>query len=849
MDYQTLELKDFAGGITDYPFKAPLNKYEELDNIILDPNNKPLQRPGSRPFIVDVPELPVIGTRIHNATSLEQEKLFVAQDDHIYYPNNAGTAWVDLLGIASAVPFNVTATGVRSSFAEWNGHLFATNTAFASPIKIYRDATSVPQIRTAGLPNMPATWTMAPAPGAGANSWVYYVVYTYEYFVGAVQFRDVSFSVINATTRNIVTSSSATPVVTLSAIPELVNVGGTSYDVTNIKIEIYRTVNAGQVAYLVTTLSNPVGSGTTSYVDDHTVNTDTLIQTHVTLDQSTGIRGYDPPPRAKFLHIMNGRGYYAFTQDPVTQEEFPTRVYQSIQDDIDSVPIDFFVEVRDRIRGISSFGDRVLVFGNAKVYRIDGYFDEVGRNGPIYEEISKVTGCVSQNSIVQTDVGVFFAGTSGFFFTDGYKVLKISDDFNERYKEIVSDPANTELISGTYDAVNLRVYWALPSDSGTGENDTIYVLDLRQGISQNSTFTTWTNGAYFKPTALTVFNKQLIRCDARGYVFKHDDTISNDPRIDTTKPFVEWGNAAIIWKIRSVHMDFGLPQVRKWTSRILLTFRNLSSLSVQVFSIVDDDAIERPLKEIRFRSLLTWGDPDPIWGDNSLIWNQTGLAEQWARFPANKLRCSYKQILLTNAYTIVYNSDSVGLTNIDTGTLIATLTNLIRVLTCSSITNVNVGDVVSGDTTSATGTVTQVTPYSIEISTLTGDFTGETAITNLTVTGSAVVTAVSIGAWPDDLLDFDLVIQPTGNPDDTYPITLPILQRIDSLNILFSDPDNQLANYPFPPYGFEGCKWYIKGKPKNEYMNMMSMVLYFAPLGASQHTFHNAVADSGANNP
>lgn len=845
MQYQSLELQDFSGGITDYPFKAPLNKFEELDNIVLDPNNKPIQRPGSRPYITDVPELPVIGTRIHNSTSLESDVLFIAQDDHIYYPNNAGTAWVDLLGISSVVPFNATAANVRSSFAEWNGHLFATNTEFALPIKIFKDATLTPQVRTAGLPNLPATWTMTPVPGAGANSWVYYVVYIYEYYVGAVKFRDVSYSAISDTTLNRVSSSSATPVVTLNSIPVLANALGSSYDTAAITKEIYRTVNGGTVAYFVASIAN----ATTTYADDHTVNTDAAIQLGITLDQTTGTRSYDPPPRAKFVHIMNGRGYYAYTRDPATLDEFPTRVYQSIQDDPDSVPADFYIEVRDEIRGITSYGDRPIILGKSKVYRIDGYFDESGRNGPTYEEVSKVTGCVSQNSIVQTDFGVFFAGSSGFYFTDGYKFEKVSDDFNERYKEIVNDPDNTELIFGCYDPINLRVYWALPADGGTGENDTIYVLDLRQGISRNSTFTTWSNDVYFRPTAITVFNKQLIRCDSRGYVFKHLDTISNDPRIDVSKPFIDWGNATIVWKIRSVHMDFGLPQIRKWTSRILTTFRNLSSLSVQIYSIVDDDAVERPLKEIRFRSLLTWGDPDPIWGDNSIIWNQTGLAEQYRRMPAGKLRCSYKQVLLTNAYTIVFKSDDVGLTNLDTGTLIATLSNIQRIMTCSSITNINVGDVVQGTVTLATGTVTEVTPYSVEVQTLTGDFTGETALTNLTVVGSAVVTVVSVGAWPDDLLDFDLVIQPTGITDNTYPLSLPILQRIDSLNLLVADPDGQIANYPGPVYGFTGCKWYIMGKPKNEYMNMMSMVIYFAPIGASQKTFQSPLADAGENNP
>jgi len=836
LQYTSQENADFGGGITDYPFEAPINMYEELDNIVLDPNDKANQRAGSLPYITDLPQLPVF-VRPHNITTLSQETVFTAALDNLYYPT---TAWTPLLGISGVPAFNASSATMTSSFAEWNRHLFATTSEFSLPIKIFLDAGGTPQVRTAGLPIYPNTFTLTPSV-AGTASYVYYIVYKYTYASGAVQFLDLSSP---GTKQTLVAGVLGVNSITVGNITGFINSGGSSWDVTNITVEIYRTVNGGQVAYFVASLPNPLG-GTTSYVDSLV---DATLQTRATLYSTLGIQPYDPPPLCKYVHVMNGRGYYAYTKD--NTGEYPTRVYQSIQDDPDSVPPFFFVEVRDEIMGISSYGNTPIVFGKNKVYRLDGYFDELGRNGTVYEEISKITGCVSQNSIVQTDFGVFFAGAAGFYFTDGYKLFKISDHLNIRYKAIVQTPAQAAKIFGTYDPIERRVYWAC-SLQGDSENDTLFALDLTRPVTNKSTFTTWSNGDYFKPSAIGFLNGDMLRCDSRGYVFRHLDSQANDPRIDISKSYLDWGTKAIIWNIKSAHMNFGLPQIRKWASRILVTVRNLSNISIQINSINNDSDNPEPLKVIRFRDLLTWGDPNPIWGDPSLIWFFQGLVEQWRRFPAGSLRFSYKQIQITNANCIIYRSDESSTINFDKNTLIATLTNIQRILTCTSITNVNVGDTVTGVSTSAVGTVTAVSTLSIEVTTVSGDFTGETALIDNTSGGSAVVSSVSIFTWPDDLLDFSLNILPNGAPDDpaNYPINLPIVQRIDNFNILVTDPTSVLPNYGPPTYSFDNIKWYIDGIPKYEVLSLQNFVTYFAPISTTQKTYQYPQSDGGENAP
>lgn len=906
LEFQSIELADFSGGITDYPINSQINRFEELDNIVLDPNSKALQRAGSDAFIVSLPEIP-LPIRVNNLASIQDDTLYINAEDHIYYPTSP--TYTELLGIAGVNAFSVGTANVQSAFSEWNGHLFATNDEFALPIKIFKDNLGTPQVRTAGLPQ-PAAYTVTA--GAGAASYIYYIVFTYTYQIGNVTFTDISApTAFQLTGAAVITGGTPASVGPGNTVPTVVNAGGSSYDVTVITVDIYRTINGGTIAYLVTSIS-PQAS--TTYLDG---TTDAALQLNPVLYTSTGIQPYDTPPLAKYVHIMNGRGYYAYTKDPITGDEFPTRVYQSIQDDPDSVPQAFYVEMRDEIVGISSYANNPIVFGESKVYRIDGYFDELGRNGPVYEEISSVTGALSHNSIVQTDFGVFFAGNSGFYFTDGIRFFKVSDLINERFKQIAAN-ANIQYIHGAYDPTNLKVYWAVPKEEGASDNDAIFCLDLRYPFEKNGVFTTWSNGEYFKPSAIKVFQKDLIRGDPRGYVFKHNDVYANDPRIDTLAAYADWGTKTIIYNIKTAHMNLGFPQIRKWVVRLLATFKFLSNLSVQPNSINDVEATHLELKQIRWRGLLVWGDPDPIWGDASLIWNETGVIEQWRRFPKNGLRCSYKQIQITNAFTIIYNSDQQGTCTFDIASMIATLDNLVRIISvpdCIFLNGTNagvvVGDVVTGDTTTgvgtvidirnvgtqlvvlvtagdftgeigvtsgggtfavsqvfgpanplggfnvgdsvtgnltgATGTISSIDNNAITVDVTSGDFTGETTITDTTTGPTAPVSAVSdLQTWANDLLDYYLVLHPNSDTDpESYPVILPIQQRIDNFNILVSDPQGTLTGYQ--QSDFNNCQWYIKGYPKFEVMNLMSLVVYFAPLTPSQRTYQNRVTDGGEN--
>ena len=778
LSQQTLELSDFSGGITDYPFKAPINKSEECDNFVIDPNRRLIQRPGSTVYTAGMAQIP-IGVlplndyRINNFVTVPQDDIFYAvSGDSIFYPNALETAWTELLGISSVKPFSAGTGSSFSSFAEWNGHVFGVNDSFAKPIKFFKNIGNVPTLRTAGLPAVASNPTIVPT--AGAGSFIWYFTLAYEYNVGSVIFEDESAPIlvqkINAAEPTIPNPTA------ISVIPVLANAGGTSYDVANIKVRIYRTTNGGTVPFYVGEVTN----GTTVYTDN---SSDATIQALGRLLYTAGGElEHNEPPLSKYIHINNGRAYYASTKEG--SETFPNRVYQSITDDPDSVPADFWVDVRDEIAGISSFGDNPIVFGFSKIYRIDGFFDELGRNGMAYEEISNVTGCVSHNSIVQTDIGTFFAGTSGFYWTDGFKVRKISDSINERYKELVSDSTERKRIYGRYDAVNLKIYWCVRRDDSSTDNDSIFCLDLRfstaEGFQQDSSITTWSNGSSFAPTAICIYKGYLVRGDYRGYVFKHDENEHADPKIDTLRAVADWTKKAIVYDYKSAHLSFDMPQIRKWVSQLLVTAKNISNISIQCYSINDDSAVEDALKEIRYRDTLTWGDPEPIWGVDTYRWNYFALVEQRRRFPSGGLRCSHKQVRITNAFTNITNSDTYSTCTVDRITKKVTLTN---------------------------------------------------------------------GAldWPLDVEDYVLQLFPTGTPEATPSFTISL--RDSDTEITLFDPTD-LINTQYAAglgYDFTAIPWIIRGVPKDEVLNLMSLVVYYAPLTNTHRTYMGGAAETGDN--
>lgn len=647
---EPLTITDFSGGITDYYIGGPANKYRIGDNFILYKHGdlaKPYTRPGSVIYDATNFQIPAGAQRIGTLNYFENT-LLVHSARKFYYIS-AGS-WQTLQGPSGndVFPTGVTVDNVVS-LGLWNKHLYVTSDGFKKPQKIYKDSGGVLRLRTAGMPALASSPTITPS--AAGNSYLYRFTNEYTYDSAGLTFLDIG------PTTEVAVPSSGDPSVNpnaITVIPVIANGAIDNYDTAsaNLRVGIYRTTNGGQVFYKVGSVAN----GTTTFNDNVS---DALLVDNELLYTEGGVVENDPPPLAKVVHVKSSYGYYANTSE--TDGFHPNRVYQSIPDDIDSVPSTFFVDCDDEIIAVSSAQDTTILLGKKFTYRLDGSFDELGRGSMVTQKIGDTGGCVSSQSVVQTIDGVFWAGLDGFYFSDGFKVLRVNRGWNNTYAGLVSDtPALRKArIQGKYDPLTKRIWWAVQQGGGV-DNDKTYMLDLNWGLSDDMPFTSASNGANYAPTALEFVNNELIRGDRRGYLFRHSSSVFTDPRVDTAVAPSTWSKATIFYNYQSCATNFGTDMVRKFVTRVSVASQNETNLSLQIVSSNDDSRQVTNLAPIRYKGNMIWGDPDVYWGDPEIIWNRIGLISEFRRMPQANLRCLYKQIYFQPAFVAIINSDQIG---------------------------------------------------------------------------------------------------------------------------------------------------------------------------------------------
>lgn len=656
---QPLEISDFSFGITDYYIDGLPLEAQSLDNLIITPNKKVRSRWGSTTVNN---QLPLGVFRVNKFASLD-EKLIVFQDKRAYR-DNAG-AWAEILGPSGGTFLTLGNSQSVIVDSEWQHQLFFASDAFSSIQKLYIDGVGAYQVRNAGLPGIETGFSVTNPTGSG-SSYLYSFCIAYEYTVGSITYLD----------RGPVTLLS-TPVVggaIAGGNTTTVTIPGTyspaeNWDTANWKIEIYRTQSAGTVFFKV----GEVNFGTTSFVDNVP---DATLATRETLYTTGDVAENETPPKAKYVHVVNDYGYYAHIKDG--SEILDTTVLQSKAGDPDSVPASFNAETEQEIKGLSSIYDRPIVLCRQYIYRIDNFFGDDGTGGMLLRRIDDKAGCISAQSLVQTHLGLFWAGELGFYWTDGFRVVCISDHLNQTYKTLVLNDTRKKNIVGTFDKSNHRVIWSVSLEEGSGEADRQFVLDIKSpfqpdGQKKGGTFTTFSGGDNFRPTQTIAIGKYVYRGDTRGYVFRHSEDMFTDPKINTAVAPSTWGTSAIIYDYKSCFLDFGGKFFRKWVPRILISADNTTNLSLGISSSNDNNRVTGVLAPIRYRKNITWGEDLPVWGDATALWNAQGLVEEWRHFPSGGLRCNYKQVQFYNAIVNIIDSTLLGTATVNITTKTATL--------------------------------------------------------------------------------------------------------------------------------------------------------------------------------
>ncbi len=672
-----LEITDFSGGQTDNYLAGPANSGQLFDNLLINDNKKPITRWGS--VLRDTVAYQIPGGNKRIAYMWDHRDQILEQSErNIYYVATAGT-YSTLLGPTSNPALSVSAESNHCSKAFWNNHSLVVGDGFCNPVKIFRitNSTGALTLLQAGLPDLASNPILSSAGGSG-SSYIYAFLYYRSYDVEGVTFEDFG-PVTTVSIPNI--GAPNTNTVSISAIPVLANGLTGNYDTTTIKVKIYRTQANGTILNLLGDVTN----GTTVYSD---TAPDSNIVNAVQIYTTGDVVDNDPPPPAKFVHVANDIALYGYVQE--SSVNYPNRVRQSIKGDIDSCPVDFTDDFPDEIMGISSIQSTFIIFCKNSVYRSDGFFDEQGRGGMVHQKISDTFGAISNDAIVQVDNGIIFASPEGWCHCDGYSVKRISHHLNDTFKKLIVTTAQARNMFGSYDRIENRVWFACQYNQSAGANDCCFILDLKWGLSESSTFTTASNGSVFstetsgdlsfRPTCLLFKDTYMYRADDNGFVFKHSVDSLTDPRVDLTKLGSVWAKKTVIHDYKSCAFNFGTSFVRKFVPKILVTLANESNIAIDIFSNNDDGKKIQQLTEIRSYNNIIWGDPEIIWGDTTIIWNGSlGLIEQKRMFVYKGLRCNYKQIEIKNAFTNIAASDLYS-----QGTLDSTL----NTLTLSVATNV-----------------------------------------------------------------------------------------------------------------------------------------------------------------
>lgn len=464
------------------------------------------------------------------------------------------------------------------------------------------------------------------------GNYIYAFHYAYEYTINGVEYVDVGPPIFRILEDALPPNVEAHEI---TNIPALTNDSTTNYDLTNTKLYIYRTTRGGNTYYKIAEIACTATDYTDRTSDEELVAGEILYT-------DGGVVDYDPAPICKYLHIVNGVGYYGNITDG--SESLPQRIRQSIKDSPYASPGDFYVDLPYDVQGISSARGIPVAWTKTGTYRLEGVLTETGEGSFEAVPIDETIGLVAPYSIIQIPEGLLFWGTDGIYFTDGYNLRRINSGWITRYRDnYISGDTRKALVTGAYDTLHRRVWWGA-SYLPTGQNRRGVVLDLAHGIRDNSVFTfagetdTWA-------TAFCWFNGQMLRAAALGYIYKHDPSYNRvDPTLSLVLTPANWGTTGLDISYTGPMFNFGTDAYRKWVSRVGLMFKPNSRDAF--FGIVTQDE--------RATSSTLGG----VYYDSTTNRN---YVEETRRMAVGGFRCFKKQLVLsTPSSAVVARSDDTG---------------------------------------------------------------------------------------------------------------------------------------------------------------------------------------------
>jgi len=305
-----------------------------------------------------------------------------------------------------------------------------------------------------------------------------------------------------------------------------------------------------------------------------------------------GVLSYDSLPQGPYYFTVNNQiGYYANVVNNIQ------RVYQSAPSVVHATPTGLFVDFNDEITGINSFLDKPIVFTATKTWRMEGEKASDGSGRIIQRTISDEFGCISNQSVVQTNIGVFYWAANGIIYTDGLRAFRVTDHLIVRYNNWLANLRATDSeigpqqLRGTFDELNRLVYWSCWDKA---KKPFQIVMSLQEGPSPTMPFRVNNGLRYWDwngDPGIVALPVDLYETRAMHYSSDTRELYKAQKNV-IQKALPDTPGGVVLYK--SIAFDFGMPWSRKFTTKIMLNLRDLNKAGVSMTPLSWNDLQAEP---------------------------------------------------------------------------------------------------------------------------------------------------------------------------------------------------------------------------------------------------------------
>jgi hypothetical protein len=447
--FSELPIANLSGGLTD-EYKSDGIKFNEYLNFIPTSSDGAKLRNGLVPFD-KIPLSPAPVTvepcrSLSKLSSTNGEAIIVQYDDKLYKKIRTEFSEISTPSATPNLAFPLIATEDNVSVSSWRSSLIINPTSNDKAYRVVSYSDGSIKAQTASMPEVTAV-----APNGDTDGDRLFAICIIRKYTDSngYSYREYSPEYLGQFTTSIAITSVTPTLASLSA----------EYIQAELSYALFVTVE----------------NGTALYLADESISPNTLAYTGSAANDrelQKNERGFflseeakREAPICKYMTIVNDTAYYCnITED--SGDELPFRLFQSVSGMPTSVLASGYHDIKGDIYGIGEVNGLPIVLSDLEIYRIDGLLGVDGSGSIRSEKINGSNGGISHRSIVTTDTAMYYAGTDGFYRTDGYTAVNISGaELYKTYVELTKNKDNWAYIQGEFDRDNNLIYWNIDGET------------------------------------------------------------------------------------------------------------------------------------------------------------------------------------------------------------------------------------------------------------------------------------------------------------------------------------------------------------------------------------------------